>query len=247
MSTQRPEAGGSPRGKQLVKFSGHRLGRALRAASPAERREAGRCLELLLAQSAARMLTRTYSTLGTRADTDFLVWQAADDLALVMDWHAELLAALGGRLEPSHSFLSMTMRSLYANPLHPQPPDAPGRDRLREDEGGSAYLFVYPMVKTRPWYALPQAERQRMMDEHIAIGHRYHRIRINTTYSYGLDDQEFVVAFEGDDPGEFLAPVRDLRSSEASAYTERDTPMLTCRRMAPGALVRALGLGSADA
>ncbi len=71
------------------------------------------------------------------------------------------------------------------------------------------------------------------MDEHIAIGHRYHGIRINTTYSYGLDDQEFVVAFEGDDPGEFLALVRELRESESSAYTERDTPMFTCRRLSP--------------
>ena len=87
------------------------------------------------------------------------------------------------------------------------------------------------MVKTRAWYTLPRDERQRIMNEHIAIGHRYHDIQINTTYSYGLDDQEFVVAFEGDDPGEFLALVRELRDSESSSYTERDTPMFTCRRI----------------
>jgi chlorite dismutase len=98
------------------------------------------------------------------------------------------------------------------------------------------------MVKTRPWYELPKADRQRIMDEHIGIGHRYHGIRINTTYSYGLDDQEFVVAFEGDDPGEFLALVRDLRDSVSSSYTERDTPMFTCRRLTPRALVGHIGL-----
>ena len=77
------------------------------------------------------------------------------------------------------------------------------------------------------------------MAEHIAIGHRYHEIKINTTYSYGLDDQEFVVAFEGDDPGLFLALVRELRDSESSFYTERDTPMFTCRRMEDAAALAA--------
>jgi chlorite dismutase len=80
------------------------------------------------------------------------------------------------------------------------------------------------------------------MNEHIDIGHAYHNIRINTTYSYGLDDQEFVVAFEGDSPGEFLALVRDLRESVSSSYTERDTPMFTCRRMAPSELAAYCGL-----
>lgn len=77
----------------------------------------------------------------------------------------------------------MTMRSLYANPLHPRPAVEGERARLRADDSGAAYLCVYPMVKTRAWYALPRAERQRMMDEHIAIGHRYRAVRINTTYS----------------------------------------------------------------
>ena len=134
------------------------------------------------------------------------------------------------------------MRSLYTNGLHQ---GAAGRDRLRTDGGDRAYLFVYPMAKTRAWYALPHDERQRIMNEHIAIGHRYHGITINTTYSYGLDDQEFVVAFEGDDPGEFLALVRELRDSESSAYTLFDTPMFTCRRMDAAQLLRDIGLAPA--
>ena len=233
----------SPRGKQFVKFTFYRVADALRAAPEAERIEAGGHLRELLERSSERMLTRTYSTVGTRADTDFLVWQVADDLDLITHWHSELLGSLlASRLERPHSYLSMTMRSMYENPMHTRAPDDPSRDRLRADESGSKYLFVYPMVKTRPWYALTREERQRMMDEHIVIGHRYHGIRINTTYSYGLDDQEFVVAFEGDEPGEFLELVRELRESEASAYTERDTPMFTCRQMAPVALAAHIGL-----
>src|SRR5690606_4278815 len=135
--------------------------------------------------------------------------------------------------------LSMTMRSQYTNEVHP---GAEKRDRLRRDGGVDEYLFVYPMAKTRAWYSLPATERQRMMDEHIAIGHRYHGIKINTTYSYGLDDQEFVVAFEGNEPGEFLALVRELRDSEASSYTLFDTPMFTCRLMETPELLAHLGL-----
>ncbi len=99
-----------------------------------------------------------------------------------------------------------------------------------------------PMVKTKDWYKLPLDERQAMMNEHIAVGHKYHNIKINTTYSYGLDDQEFVVAFEGDSPGEFLALVRELRTSRSTSYTERATPMFTCRRVAPAALAQSIGL-----
>jgi chlorite dismutase len=93
------------------------------------------------------------------------------------------------------------------------------------------------MVKTRAWYTLPPDERGRIMREHIAVGHKYSKIRINTSYSYGLDDQEFVVAFEGDDPAEFLDLVHDLRFTEASSYTLRDTPMFTCVLRTPADLV----------
>jgi chlorite dismutase len=101
-------------------------------------------------------------------------------------------------------------------------------------------------VKTRAWYALPFDERQRIMSEHIKVGHKYPRVKINTTYSFGLDDQEFVVAFEGDSPGEFLDLVMELRSSESSQYTLRDTPAFTAVAKPVGeALSLALGLGTA--
>ena len=231
----------SPRGVQSVKFSFFRVRDEVRALPAAGREAIAGELEELLEQSATSLLTRLYSTVGTRADTDFLVWQVHDELAPIQDWHALLLGSqAGAALERPHSFLSMTMRSIYTNPLHE---GSGARDRLREDGGVKDYLFVYPMVKTRAWYTLSREERQRIMNEHIAIGHRYHDIQINTTYSYGLDDQEFVVAFEGDDPGEFLALVRELRDSESSSYTERDTPMFTCRRIeTPRELTAHVGL-----
>lgn len=237
-ASDRPAA----RGVQSVKFTFFRVTDEVRRGPASDRAALGAALTEVLEASADAMLTRAYSTVGTRADAEFLVWQAHDDLRPITDWHASLLQTpLAGRLAVTHSYLSMTMRSLYTNELHA---GSDQRTRLRTDGGVDEYLFVYPMAKTREWYALPAVDRQRMMNEHIAIGHKYHGIKINTTYSYGLDDQEFVVAFEGNDPGEFLALVRELRDSDASRYTLFDTPMFTCRRLDLDALAGHLGLSA---
>jgi chlorite dismutase len=91
--------------------------------------------------------------------------------------------------------------------------------------GDKPFLVVYPMTKKRAWYALPHEERSRIMGAHFAVGHRYPDVRIHTGYSFGIDDQEFVVAFEVPDVRTFLALVADLRETESSAYTERETPI----------------------
>ena len=113
----------------------------------------------------------------------------------------------------------------------------PARDALRAYPDGAPYVFVYPMVKTRAWYALPPEERGRIMREHIAVGHKYPKIRINTSYSYGLDDQEFVVAFEGDDPAEFLDLVRSSATQNPAA-TPCATPPCSPACSAPRARLR---------
>jgi nitrite reductase/ring-hydroxylating ferredoxin subunit len=137
----------------------------------------------------------------------------------------------------------MTRRSIYEFPADPQ-----HDQRLVIRPSAAKYLFVYPFIKTRAWYSLPKAERQRMMDEHVRVGRKFPTIRLNTTYSYGLDDQEFVVAFEGDNPAEFLDLVMELRESEASSYTLRDTPTLTCVQMSLWDMLDTLGgAGSAQA
>jgi chlorite dismutase len=109
------------------------------------------------------------------------------------------------------------------------------------------YLIVYPLDKKREWYRLPLEERRRVMAEHIAIGRRYPEITINTSYSFGLDDQEFVVSFECDEPGEFLDLVQELRTSESSAFTLRDTPIFTCVAMSAARALDALDGTAASA
>jgi chlorite dismutase len=116
-----------------------------------------------------------------------------------------------------HSFLAMTKPSEYSD-----------ESRLEVRPAHAKYLFVYPFVKTREWYGLPADERWRIMQEHIKVGREFPQIDLNTSYSFGLDDQEFVVAFEGDDPAAFLDLVQKLRTTESSRYTKRDTPTFTC-------------------
>lgn len=235
----------TPRGVQSVKFTFYRVPNEARRLSSNERAALGAELESLLVESGEAMLTRVYTTAGTRGDTDFLVWQAHDTLGTISDWHELLLRSrVGAWLETPHSFLSMTMRSQYTNELHE---GAEKRTRLRSDGGTNEYLFVYPMAKTKAWYRLPYAERQRMMDEHIAVGHDFPGVRINTAYSFGLDDQEFVVAFEADTATEFLDLVMKLRETKASMYTLRDTPMFTCISMTPAQALDALATSTSVA
>ena len=97
---------------------------------------------------------------------------------------------------------------------------------------------MYPFVKTRAWYNLPADERWRIMQQHIKVGKEFPTVDLNTSYSFGLDDQEFVVAFETDNPADFLDLVQKLRTTESSMYTLRDTPTFTC---VAASVERALG------
>ena len=54
------------------------------------------------------------------------------------------------------------------------------------------------------------------MDEHIRIGHEYESIHNHTTYSFGIDDQEFMTVFECDEPADFMHLMLTLRETEAS-------------------------------
>jgi chlorite dismutase len=182
---------------------------------------------------------RAYSTLGTRADADFLLWMVSERLEDFQELQAAVLRSrMGVHLDTPYSYLAMTRRSQYVD-KH-EHADQEGR-RTRVRPTGRRYLFVYPMVKKRPWYRLSLAERQAAMDEHIRVGHEFPRVKINTSYSFGLDDQEFVVAFETDYPSDFVDLVERLRSGDASAYTERETPIFTCVAGSIADVVQLLG------
>ncbi|MEA2645825.1 MAG: hypothetical protein QOE92_908 [Chloroflexota bacterium] len=214
----------SPQRREYVRFAFYKVSPAWHEMAGEARAAAVAEVESLVARYAEGMMVRTYSTVGMRADTDLCFWTASHELSSVQDFARDFGATALGRIAANtHSFLSMTKRSTYLDDhVHP------GQERLHIKPSKARYVFVYPFVKTRQWYLLPKAERQRVMDEHIAIGHRYPSVKINTTYSFGLDDQDFVVAFETNEPADFLDLVQDLRETEGSVYTVRDTPIFTC-------------------
>jgi chlorite dismutase len=183
----------------------------------------------VLTQFKDRMaVLRAYSTLGTRGDADLMLWMVSERLEDFQELQSAVLhTELGIHLETPFSYLAMTRRSQYVDKHVHDDGEGEGR-RTRVRPLDRKYLFVYPMVKKRPWYRLSLEERQLAMDEHIRVGHEFPRVKINTSYSFGLDDQEFVVAFETDYPGDFLDLVERLRGGESSAYTERETPIFTC-------------------
>src|SRR5262245_39569420 len=230
--------------RQVVRYAFYKLDPAWRRLT--SERQASAKLEFgeTLERYRGRLLLRPYGLVGMRGDCDFLLWQVAEDLdALVALQTALNRTDLGAYLSIPYSYLATTRRSIYE---FPEDPTHPSRLVIRPSD--AKYLFVYPFVKTRAWYSLAKPERQRMMDEHVRVGRQYPSIRLNTTYSYGLDDQEFVVAFEGDSPAEFLDLVMELRGAEASWYTRRGPPTLTCVQMSLWDLLDALGgAGSAQA
>jgi chlorite dismutase len=173
-------------------------------------------------------LLRSFSLVGTRGDADLMLLSQAENLDRIHEFHVVLSqSGLMKWCTVPHSFLAMTKPSEYSD-----------ESRLEVRPGHSRYLFVYPFVKTRAWYALAADERWRIMQEHIRVGREFPSVDLNTSYSFGLDDQEFVVAFETDNPADFLDLVQRLRTTESSSYTLRDTPTLTCIACS---LERALG------
>ena len=177
---------------------------------------------------AAERLLRAFSTVGTRGDTDLMLLSQATNLERIHEFHVVLAqSGLMKWAETPYSYLALTKASEYSD-----------ESRLEVRPAHSKYLFVYPFVKTREWYALPADQRWQIMQEHIRIGREYPSIDLNTSYSFGLDDQEFVVAFETDEPADFLDLVQRLRTTESSRYTKRDTPTFTC---VSASVERALG------
>ena len=203
---------------QYVAYTLYRVDPAWRRL-PVEERAAGKeALADIVAGWQERMELRTYSLVGVRPEVDFMFWKLTeryDDLReLAVDVNASPIA---GYLETPYSYLAATKPSQYFEDKSKRP--------RRVVPRGAPYLVVYPFVKKREWYALPIDDRRRAMAEHAAVGSRFVTITNHTTYSFGIDDQEFMTAFECEAPADFLQLMMTLRETEASRYTERDTPI----------------------
>jgi len=230
------DADRSPR--QFLNYAFFKVDSAFRRLPVEDRADAADEFTALTQRWSARddFILRSYSLVGLRGDCDFMLWRISHDVCLFQEMQAEINAScLGAYLETPYSFLSLQKRSQYVNRI-----EGSGQ-RLELLPGQGAFLFIYPFVKTRAWYNLSPHARQGMMDEHINASLPFKGVRINTSYSYGIDDQEFVVSFDSDYPQEFVDLVGRLRHTEASLYTLRDTPMFTCARVDVDTILRHVG------
>jgi chlorite dismutase len=206
------------RERHFVKYTFLKVDPAWRRLDPEERAEHKREFIAACEDFASQRLLRAFSTVGTRGDADLLLLTQATNLDRIHEFHVVLQqSGLMKWCEVPYSFLALTKESEYSD-----------ESRLEVRPAKGKYLFVYPFVKTREWYLLDADERWRIMQEHIRVGREYPSVDLNTSYSFGLDDQEFVVAFETDEPRDFLDLVQRLRTTESSRYTKRDTPTFTC-------------------
>src|SRR5712691_6988710 len=213
--------------RQFLNYSFYRLDAVFRRLPAGEQRTAAdEFIELVRKwESLDEVILRTYSLVGLRADVDFMLWRIAYDPLCFQSMEAQIKRSrLGAYLSQEYSFLSLHRRTPYVNKTRG---DGEGVELL---PGQGKYLFVYPFLKTRSWYRLSPHARQGMMDEHIAAAAAFKGVRLNTSDSYGIDDQDFVVAFDSDYPQEFVDLVGRLRYTEASLYTQRVTPMFTCAK-----------------
>lgn len=165
-------------------------------------------------------LVQAFSLVGIRGDADLIVSVEVENLERIHEFG--VILAQSGLMKwctQPHSFLGMRKGSEYSD-----------EERLIPRPFRGKYVFIYPFVKRREWYALAAEERWRIMQDHIRVGKQFPMVDNHTIYCFGLDDQEFVVAFDTDDAGAFMDLVHQLRPTEASAWTERDTPSFTCIR-----------------
>jgi chlorite dismutase len=204
--------------RHFVKYTFLKVDPAWRRLAAPERNEHKREFLAACEDFATDHLLQSFSLVGTRGDAELMLVAEAENLDRIHEFHVVLAqSGLMKWADTPYSYLGMRKGSEYSEEQRLVPRPFRGR-----------YLFVYPFIKSRAWYALDAGERWRIMQDHIRVGREYPGVDNHTAYCFGLDDQEFVVAFDTDDIGAFLDLVHRLRGTEASSYTVRDTPSFTC-------------------
>lgn len=178
-------------------------------------------------------LRGAYSTVGFRADVDLILWLVTDDLDAFQRLAGDLSrTALGASLTMRYAYLGLAAASQY-DPEH-GPAFLKGTPPRK-------YLSVYPFVKTPEWYLLSYEQRRDLMKVHGELGREFPSILTNTVSSFGIADQEFIVALEDDDPAVLVKMVQRLRGAEVRIYTKLDTPIFLGRLKDPAGALRDLG------
>ncbi|MCI2429862.1 chlorite dismutase family protein [Candidatus Acetothermia bacterium] len=205
--------------QRCVQFLVLTLDAAWRRLSQAERGQ-GRAEFLQTAQSCAtEVTTYSYSLVGLKAGADLLLWRMAPSPEILQETTSLLLqTGLGRYLEVSYLCWGLIRPSVYVRKPSTQ-------EQAIFSTARNRYLIVYPFTKTTDWYLLSLDTRQGMMNEHIRVGKGFPSVQQALIYSFGLDDQEFIVSYETDRLEDFQDLVKALRATEARRYTLKDTPI----------------------
>lgn len=184
-------------------------------------REAGRSAMAAVVAQASSIQTFAYSTLGLKSGTDVLLWWKADSPEQLQELAGRMLqTGMGRYCEIAATLWGVTRPSVYTKTRTAQEDALGEAQRLK-------YLIVYPFAKTADWYLMSRDARQGMMNEHMRVGHDFADVRQILLYSTGLDDHEFVVAYETDRLERQHELVVALRGTEGRRHTLRDTPIYT--------------------
>jgi len=232
MSNTLMEVNSSEQKQYYFNFSFFKLDPKWRWMADLAKEESAKEVENVIINSGIKC--RTYSTLGLRDDAEFLFWFCAESIEEIQEVISKIyLTVFGKYITPSHVYLSCTRPSIYA-------PKGNVLSFVNDNEP-KKYAIVYPFTKTREWYLLPTEQRQKMMDYHIKVGKKYPDVVLNTTYSFGIDDQDFMLAFETDNLISFQNLIMDLRETKVSLYVKTDTPMIVCVKKDIIPLITSLG------
>jgi chlorite dismutase len=205
----------------FVQYTGFKVDPAWRRLPHGARADGRESLVQVVEEYAPAIATWAYSTIGLKMECDFLLWRRGHDVKAMQEMTARLLqSGVGQYSQVSYQLWGFTRPSNYTRRPTTQEQAIDLNDR-------QTYLVVYPFSKTTEWYLMSRDARQGMMNEHMRIGHEYADIRQVLLYTTGMDDQEFVVAYECEDLPRFSQLVVDLRNTEARRYTLKDTPILT--------------------
>lgn len=189
---------------------------------PAAVREQGRAEFAAVLRGAQPNVTmHAYSTLGLKTGAELLLWWRADRPERLQETlSALLLTGLGSHCEVAYTLFGLTRPSIYTKKRTVQ-------EQALDEPTRLPYLIVYPFVKTTEWYLMSKEARQGLMNEHMRVGHEFSDVRQMLVYTTGLDDQEFVVAYETADLARHQELVIALRATDSRRYTLRDTPIFT--------------------
>ena len=223
--------------RQVVSFTVYKVEPSWRRLSADDKAEHRREFAELIGKwrESEQMTVLTYSLAGLRADADMMLWRISYSLECLQQMQVELMSTrLGAYLLTPHSYLAMTRRSQYKI----------GHGHVDGNTitcGHYRYASVLPFIKTRNWYQLAFEERQRIVNEYIDVIADFPRVRMNTLYSFGIDDQEFVLVFESDHPADIVDLKMRLRETENATYIQQDTPVFTAIQCDTNQMLERLG------